>query len=63
MALKDARENKRIDTQAGIAGVTIGAKKANDQAKIANQQLLKGVELGSSRASAQANQGTANSPS
>lgn len=63
MSLKDARENKRIDTQAGIAGVTIGAKKANDEAKIANQQLLKGVELGSSRASAQANQGTANSPS
>jgi hypothetical protein len=56
--LKDKRENKRIDSQAEIAGANIGSKKADRQAElearateseknIANQQLLKGVEIGS----------------
>jgi len=62
-SLKDARENKRIDTQAGVAGVTIGAKKADNAAKLANQQLLKGVELGFSRVPSQGTQGTKGRPS
>jgi hypothetical protein len=61
--LKDARENKRIDTQAGVAGANIGAKKADNAAKIANQQLLKGVELGLSRVPAQGTQKPTSRPS
>ena len=45
--LKDKRENKRIDSQAEIAGANIGAKKFEKEKDIANQQLLKGVEIGS----------------
>jgi len=62
-SLKDARENKRIDTQAGVAGATIGAKKSMDEAKIANQQLLEGVKLGISRAPAQRTQNPTGRPS
>lgn len=62
-ALKDARENKRIDTQAGVAGATIGARKADNEAKLANQQLLKGVELGLSRVPSQGTQGPTRRPS
>lgn len=62
-ALKDARENKRIDTQAGVAGANIGARKSDNAAKIANQQLLKGVELGLSRVPAQGTQKPTSRPS
>ena len=51
--LKNSLENKRIDTQAQVAGAQIGAKKAEAEAKIANDQLLEGVKLGIERVSRQ----------
>lgn len=43
---KVATENKRIDTQAEIAGAQIGAKQESEKQSIANEQYIEGVKLG-----------------
>jgi hypothetical protein len=43
---KVATENKRIDTQAEIAGAQISSKVEADKTSIANEQYIEGVKLG-----------------